>query len=68
MGIKKELQAKSERQRKRKQRNFFRNLAEFTKKRNKIPTRRTSHVLGNISNTAADHSKFQSGSKMPREI
>ena len=29
---------------------------------------RTSHVLGNVSNSAANHSTFLSGNKKPREI
>ena len=31
-------------------------------------TCRTSHVLENISSSAANHSKIQSGNKKPREI
>ena len=46
----------------------FRNLAEFIKKLNKIPTCRTSHVLGNILDGPPNHSKFQSDNKKPREI
>ena len=44
---------------------FFRNLAEFMKKCKKYLT---SHVLGNVSNSAANHSTFLSGNKKPREI
>ena len=42
---------------------------QYKKKMNqKVPTCRTSHVLGNISDGSANHSKFQSDNKKPRKI
>ena len=47
---------------------FFSKPGRVYKAMKKIPTCGTSHVLGNISNSAANHSKFKSGNKKPREI
>ena len=49
-------------------RNFFLPGRVYYKMKTKYQRAHTSHVIENISNSSTNHSKFQSGSKKPREI
>ena len=53
-----------------KQTPFFSKPGRVQYKKNELKYRRAvhSHVLGNISDGLANHSKFQSDNKKPREI
>ena len=47
---------------------FFKTWPSLSQNENKIPMCHTLHVLENISNSTANHSKFQLGNKKPQEI